>query len=32
MVKEITYTNTSPNYRPDPNLKKGEREGVNEDG
>ena len=31
-VKDITYTNTSPNYRPDPNLKKGEKEGVNEDG
>lgn len=32
MVKDITYTDVTPGHRPDPNLKVGEREGVNEDG
>lgn len=32
MVKDITYTDLTPGHRPDPNLKVGEREGVNEDG
>ena len=32
MIKNIKYTDVTPGHRPDPNLKVGEREGVNEDG
>lgn len=32
VVKDISYTETSPNHEEDPNVKNGHREGTNEYG